>query len=52
MKICGVVLPPLARRIISARRSWLPVTSISWNVTPLRRSSSFAQLQYEQNALV
>src|SRR5262249_50287527 len=42
MKICGTVLRPLARWIISARRSGLPVMSISVKTTPLRVSSSLA----------
>ena len=42
MKICGTVVRPLARLIISARSSGLPVVSISMKATPLRSSKSLA----------
>ena len=45
MKICGTVLRPLARSIIVLPHLPVAVTSISWKLTPLRVSSSFAQWQ-------
>src|SRR5262249_15141007 len=44
-KICGTVVRPLARSIISMRRSGLPVMSISVKETPFRLSNSFADRQ-------